>query len=342
MNNNIIAGIIYSEMNNIEGPNPLVWIPSTLDDDTVMSVAIKTITLLTTDRGIIPEELVVVPFPALGLKSIIKYIEKDDPSSRGSKRQSAICLLFNEFDDIIFYKYSHELEIVFNEIGDNIILLEEKEASNDLILKELSQLKEKIISIIEQLSLQESNEIIETEFPEVEKDLSKASEFVFKIVIIGDPEVGKTSLILRFTDNAFNRKYLPTLGVNVCEKNISIDDHNAQFLIWDIAGQLKFKKMRKHFYQGADGVVIVFDLAKRKSFENVKNWYEDIKNILSQREILGTLVGNKKDLTERVVSKEEAEVLAIELGVEYIETSAKTGENVQEIFKKMARLLLQV
>lgn len=343
MTQDVIAGLIYSEMNDLEGPHPLVWIPNHLDDDTVMSVCIKAITLLATDRGILPEELVIVPFPALGLKSIIKYMERKDSSRRGGKVQSALALLFEEFDDLIFYKYSHELESIFNEIAANIVKIEEKRGGNDLVLKELEDLKERLNQIFEQLRMQESTLPKKEAFPGVEKDLSKTSEFVFKIVVIGDPEVGKTSIILRFTNNAFSRTYLPTIGVNVCDKRIFIDKHDVQLLMWDIAGQFKFKKMRRHFYQGADGVVIVFNLTKRESFESVENWHEDIKTILAQRTIIGTLVGNKNDLIdERVVSRKEAEALAKKLGMEYIETSAKTGENIENNFIKMAKLLLHI
>ena len=159
---------------------------------------------------------------------------------------------------------------------------------------------------------------------------------------MGDPGVGKTSTILRFTDNAFIRTYIPTLGVNISEKNVKIDGNSVGLILWDIAGQSKFETMRKHFYKGTEAVILIFDLTNRKSFESIPKWYEDIKKyVISDTKIVGFILGNKEDLTEsRLIGEKEVIKIAKKLNLDYIETSALTGKNVELSFHKIAEALI--
>ena len=159
--------------------------------------------------------------------------------------------------------------------------------------------------------------------------------------MVGDPRVGKTSTILRFTDQAFRGTYIPTMGVNLSEKQIQFEDDSIEFILWDIAGQSKFQTTRKHFYRGAHGLLLVFDLTRPETFKSVGKWQLDIRRHLDM-EIPGLIMANKNDLVDqRRVSIEEISKLADELGLEYFETSALTGENIDGAFYRLGDLILK-
>jgi Ras-related protein Rab-1A len=160
-------------------------------------------------------------------------------------------------------------------------------------------------------------------------------EAVFKIIVIGDPAVGKTSLILRFTDNAFRQTYLPTIGTNLSDKVLTIENENIELVFWDIAGQSKFNKARKNFYKGAQGMIIVFDLTNRETFNNVKAWHDDATSVLGS--VPCHVIGNKLDMSDqRSVDDEEISNLARELSCDVVLTSALTGDHVDESFRDLA------
>ncbi|MCK4780342.1 MAG: GTP-binding protein, partial [Candidatus Lokiarchaeota archaeon] len=144
--------------------------------------------------------------------------------------------------------------------------------------------------------------------------------------------------------HAFIRTYIPTLGVSISEKNIKVNNDYVNLILWDIAGQSKFEIMRRHFYKGSEAVILIFDLTNLKSFESIPNWYNDvIKNLKMQNEeLIGFILGNKEDLLdERKVSVEQANEIAKKLNLEYLETSALTGKNVEESFYKLAKALIK-
>lgn len=344
MSEKIIHSIIYTLLNEKVGPQPYLWDPVDLEDNIRISVSIKSITILSTDQGVIPQSLVIIPFPMFNLKGVIKYIEREDETKRGGAAISSITLLFNEAYDLIFYKYINYLESAFTESAQKIIELESRKASSDEIYVELTNLKTRTSEILEDLRNKEKK-VFETEaFPEEKKKRKKRIRFNFKIVICGDPGVGKTSTILHFTDHAFMQTYIPTLGVSISEKSIHTQDDHVNLILWDIAGQSKFELMRRHFYKGLEAVILIFDLTNRKSFESIKNWYNDIKkNVVPSKEsIIGFILGNKEDLaSERVITSEEAIQIARELNLEYIEISALTGKNVEDSFYRLAESLIK-
>jgi Ras-related protein Rab-8A len=179
----------------------------------------------------------------------------------------------------------------------------------------------------------EAKEEYDTKEEIEEKDLKK-----FKVIILGDPTVGKTSTVLKFTDNVFMRAYVPTVGMSITQKRFN----NVELVLWDIGGQKKFETIRKQFYEGASAFVLMFDVSNPKSFANIPNWYNDIKNyFIENPKIDGYLIGNKIDLVKRrYVSKNDALRLSKALNIEYFEISALTGENLENFFHNLANSLL--
>jgi small GTP-binding protein len=342
MEKTIIITMMYIELNDELGPNPVFCFPTDFSLEEQMRISIKTITLLSGEDGLVPESLVILPFPSLNLKGLIKYITWNDINRRGGIGQSAIVMLFQDVDDVIFYKYKTNFELIFAEKASQIILLEKSKEEISQIESILENLEQSIKTILNDLRLKEISIEESKAFPETGRGYDSI-DYKFKIIICGDPGVGKTSLILRFTQKVFKRNYIPTLGVVVSDRTFNIDGTVVQLVIWDIAGQVKFDTMRQQFYLGTDGVVLVFDLTNSKSFESIPKWYQDIRNKLHKtREIIGFVVGNKTDLVhDKIVISKEASNLANNFNLEYIETSALTGVNVEDAFYNVAKLLLK-
>ncbi len=342
----LITGVVFSELNEQIGPVPRAWFPPTMDERVASLVSIKTISLLAGEEDFVPNSEAIIPFPSINQKGIVKYVQWHDQSHRGGVGWASITVLFKETDDAIFYKYKKNFENCLDEIVQKAKDLEVSKSSNDEILEELRLFRENLSRTLDDLR---SKELIDTkreEFPEIEQSELENAQYRFKVIVVGDPAVGKTSLILRFTDNAFNRNLLPTIGVSISEKVIPINQEKstAILIIWDLAGTQKFDAMRTHFYEKAAGMFIVFDLTDIKSFESVNNWYQDIlKSIKERHRTIGVLVGNKSDLVkERKISRIDAEKLAKSINCEYIETSALTGENVDNSFSRMTYALINV
>ena len=334
---NLISGIIYTEVDDAIGPNPVVWLPSTISEHIRLHVSVKTVAILSAERGIIPKSLIIMPFPSLKIKSMIKYLEWEDKTKRGNVARSVITLLFEELNDVYFYKCLEYFESAFNYSAKSIVKITKTKANQQELVKELENLQTNVIHILTEVQKKENIQC--QAFPDKE---IQAINWQFKIIVVGDATVGKTSIILRFTDNAFNRNYMVTLGVHVSNKIVKIESSNIQLVLWDIAGQSKFTLMRTAFYQGAKGVLLVFDLTNLESFHSVKNWYNDVKKYVND-EITGFIIGNKNDLfNERKVSSDEARKLAYELNLQYFETSALTGANVKESFDNLAKYLYKI
>ena len=162
-----------------------------------------------------------------------------------------------------------------------------------------------------------------------------------KILTLGETTVGKSSILNKFTDNVFTSTQLPTIGIDFKIKNIKIGELNIGLKIWDTAGQERYRNITKQYFKGADGILLVFDLTKRDTFDKINQWIEQLNNYTSTYEISIVLIGNKKDLPDREISFEEGKKRAKELNVEYFETSAKTGENINEAFMNLSQLILK-
>nr|MDO8083249.1 Rab family GTPase [Candidatus Sigynarchaeum springense] len=176
----------------------------------------------------------------------------------------------------------------------------------------------------------------------------KEPDFVFKIAVIGDYAVGKTSLIARFIQKKFLKEYKPTLGVNLILKEISFKDKKGKELLcnlvlWDIAGQERFSAIRKLYYKGCSAALIVYDITRVDTFNNLReNWVKDYTENTSGEKIF-IIIGNKADMTDlRKVQTEQGEKLKKDINaVDFIETSAKEGTNVEAAFMNLIRSLLK-
>jgi len=159
----------------------------------------------------------------------------------------------------------------------------------------------------------------------------------------GDGAVGKTSIVKRYVSQTFTQDYLSTLGVQVSSKDFTFDDGKmVKLLIWDVAGQYVFASVRSMYYRDATVALIVFDVTNRDTFDNVGKWVREARDVEPAINIL--LVGNKIDLTlEREIPAKEAEALVARLNLNgYIETSARTGQGVNELFNKVLEICLKL
>ncbi len=168
---------------------------------------------------------------------------------------------------------------------------------------------------------------------------AKKPEMSIKLLLLGDQAVGKSSLILRYADNEFNLNIMGTAGVDLKRKNVKINNENVKVNIYDTAGHERFKQIAKSQYKGTEGIIIIYDVTDKKSFDNVSIWMNHIKeNSDTGVEIM--LVGNKIDRTsERQVQTEDGLALSQKYGVNFMETSAKTGDNVDSTFLKLIQII---
>ena len=162
-----------------------------------------------------------------------------------------------------------------------------------------------------------------------------------KVMLLGDSNVGKTSIIKRFCKNEFTTSFIATIGVDFETKYIKINKKIINMQIWDTAGQERYKVLAKNYYNQSDGFIIVYDITDIKTFNSVANWIEQIKEIANDN-VKSILIGNKSDLeNSRVISTEEGRELAKKYNIEFYETSAQKGNNIDKVFDSLAKKILQ-
>jgi len=162
-------------------------------------------------------------------------------------------------------------------------------------------------------------------------------EIPVKLLLLGDSGVGKSSLMIRFADMKFDYNTISTVGIDFKEKLMEVDGRTVRLQIWDTAGQQRFRTITKSYYRGAQGYILVYDITHQLSFEHIKYWLGEIKNH-GREDFYTIIVGNKTDLEEeRKVTTSEGKRFATENGIDYIETSAKEGQNVEVLFMKSVR-----
>ena len=167
--------------------------------------------------------------------------------------------------------------------------------------------------------------------------MSNNYNYLFKYIIIGDSSVGKSNLLMKFAHNKFTKDYQATIGVEFGSKNIEINNKVYRIQVWDTAGQENFRSLTRAYYKNCVCAIIVYDVTNKQSFENIQNWLEDVHN-QSPKTVLIALIGNKIDLDDkRVISFDEGKELALKNGIIFMETSAKTGEGVNEVFNYTAQ-----
>lgn len=167
--------------------------------------------------------------------------------------------------------------------------------------------------------------------------LQQEYDYLFKLLLIGNSSVGKSCILLRFSDNIFNDNFLPTIGVDFKIRTFDLQSKTIKMQIWDTAGQERFKTITSSYYRGAHGVILVYDITDRQSFKDLENWLLETEKHASE-DIVKILVGNKNDLeSSRVVTYNEGKNYAMNNGMEFIETSAKVNVNIEEAFFTIAR-----
>jgi len=164
------------------------------------------------------------------------------------------------------------------------------------------------------------------------------SSYKFKVCLFGPGAVGKTSLLIRYIKDYFNSDLRQTIGSSFLIKDVVVDEIDVRLLLWDIGGQEKFSRLRTIYFKGSNAAFGVFDVTNPQSLLKLPGWVSSIKKTV-KKSIPMVIVGNKIDL-ERQVEKQEAEDLAKRLNCDYLETSAKTGENVELAFEIIARACL--
>lgn len=165
--------------------------------------------------------------------------------------------------------------------------------------------------------------------------------YLFKYIIIGDTGVGKSCLLLQFTDKRFQPVHDLTIGVEFGARMVQIDNRQIKLQIWDTAGQESFRSITRSYYRGAAGALLVYDITRRETFNHLTRWLEEARQNANQSMVI-MLIGNKSDLDHRrQVSREEGEKFAKEHGLIFLETSAKTAANVEEAFIHTAQKIYE-
>ena len=166
------------------------------------------------------------------------------------------------------------------------------------------------------------------------------AETNLKILLIGDSSVGKTSILLKYIDDKFSDNYISTIGIEYKIKTLTINGKKVLLRIWDTSGQERYRSITQNFYRNANGILFIFDITNKESFDNIKNWLID-SDSCEDDSVTKILVGNKIDINEdRKVDDDQIKKYADKKGMKYFVTSAKEGTNIDLIFRKLAELIL--
>lgn len=166
-------------------------------------------------------------------------------------------------------------------------------------------------------------------------------DYSFKILLIGESGVGKTCLLLRFTDDTFTLNHQTTVGVDFKQKTIFVDKKIIKIQVWDTAGQERFRTLTKGYYKMANGIILTYDVTNRESFESIKNWLKQVEQ-LAEKNVCKMIVGNKCDVDDkRLVTYEEGQKFAKEYNIPFYETSAKNNIKVSECFAQLTQNIIE-
>ena len=168
-------------------------------------------------------------------------------------------------------------------------------------------------------------------------------EAKYKILILGDSKVGKSCFLTRYADKTFQEDYLSTIGMDYKIKNYELENGDIiKLYIWDTAGQDRFRSITSNYYKGADGIILIYDITKQETFNNVRNWITSIKEEAPAKVVL-ILVGNKvDDEKHRTVQQSEGEKIADEYNLPFLECSAKSDINVTETFDVLVKKIVEI
>jgi len=164
-----------------------------------------------------------------------------------------------------------------------------------------------------------------------------AYDYLIKLLLIGDSGVGKSCLLLRFSDDSFIPSFITTIGIDFKIRTIELEGKRIKLQIWDTAGQERFRTITTAYYRGAMGILLVYDVTDEKSFNNIRNWIRNIEQHATES-VNKMLIGNKCDMVEKkVIDTEKGKALAEEYGIKFLETSAKNSTNVEDAFITLAK-----
>jgi len=165
--------------------------------------------------------------------------------------------------------------------------------------------------------------------------MTSGYDYLIKILLVGNTGVGKSALVNKYTDNEFDEKYISTIGVDFKVKTIVINSKTVKLQMWDTAGQERFRTITSSYYRGAHGILVVYDITNKESFDSIINWLSEIEQFSKHKPAI-ICIGNKNDLPNREVSKKTAETFLKTINIDYYETSAKTRLNLNDIFEDLA------
>ena len=173
-----------------------------------------------------------------------------------------------------------------------------------------------------------------TQEPETETS-SFGYDMIFKLILIGDAAVGKTNILSKYLRDEFDPNSKSTVGVEFGTKNVTLENNKIKLQIWDTAGQERYRSVTSAYYKGAKGAILVYDITRKATFENIDKWIPDLKTN-GDKDIIIMLIGNKNDLeNERQVSLDEGKQKAENYKVAFLETSALNGTNIQRAFQEL-------
>ena len=171
--------------------------------------------------------------------------------------------------------------------------------------------------------------------------MNRDYDFMFKIVLIGDSNVGKSCLLIRFADDCFTENYITTIGVDFRFRTLTVNKNTVKLQIWDTAGQERYRTITNAYYRGSDGILLVADATNKKSLDNIPEWLSEIQKYTDD-EVFKILLVNKSDLEEKAeITEEDLKKFSKIHSIPYLWTSAKSGLNVDDAFLKMTQSLIQ-
>ena len=261
---------------------------------------------------------------------VVAIVDKEDSGEQVREILSKIRDVFTKNFDSQLQHWDGNVQpfLGFEEKVDEILLDSEM---GELILSELAEVMPKATVSVPDKAKSPALSL--------KQILRRSKTFMFKTILAGDKEVGKTSIVQKATENKFPKEYLPTIGCDFAVKQFNIGKNKVRLHFWDFAGSADFEQMRKELYIDADLAVLIFDLTNPESFRNLEKWRQEILNSFGPLNLI-VVVGNKIDL-ERKIPLEECLKYSQEIKAPYFETSAKLGINIEEVFKSAAELLLE-
>ena len=303
------------------------------------------------------EALVVVDREGLVIASLLKEGLSEDEDLIGGMAalvEPILKRISSEFESGNFGTGSFDTEknrLIFCEAGPDaiLVLVANALASLDRLFPYAYLCAEKITRIFDGRSVSPVIPDFSNEKGKLQgsKDVSQImieeGSFVLKTVLCGDGGVGKTTLVTQFIQSSFEADYKSTIGVSIMKKAINFDQWNTEvrFTIFDLAGQKQFARVRQTYFKGAKAGFLIYDVTRRETFENIKNWYNEAMQ--DESNVMLILIANKIDLVnERKVTEEEGKALAEKLKVPYLETSALNKDIVDEAFKTLAFLFIRI